>query len=134
MPWQRARRRGKRYFTDPKVAEFYERVRTAWLIEGRPRLDDAPITFRGVFVFGRKPSHLRKDGSLRQGALRFPLADLDNAIKGPLDALQDSSAGRFLFANDLQVVSISAGKRFAEAGEEAHCELAFSDELPTPDV
>lgn len=135
VPWQRARRRGNRYFTDPKVAEFYDRIRTAWLVEGRPRLDDAPLVMRAVFVFGRRKSHLTRRGELVKDAPRFPHCDLDNCVKGAIDAVQDSRDGsRYLFSNDLQIVSLSAAKRFAEPGEEPHSELYFADELPSPTV
>lgn len=122
VPWQRARRRGQRYFTDPKVAEYQERIRAAWMVEGRVSFDDmAVVVTRARFVFARKPSHLLKGGMPRKGAPAYPPPDVDNALKGVLDALNGHA-----YRDDCQVVHFDdVGKRYVDMGEEPHTELEF---------
>jgi Holliday junction resolvase RusA-like endonuclease len=118
VPWQRARRKGNRYFKAPNVVEYEQRVQAAWLVEGRPHLGTAPLRAEASFYFARPPSHLRGDGALRKGAPEFPSPDVDNLVKGVFDPLN-----RLAFADDRQVVELEARKAYAEPGDEPHTEL-----------
>lgn len=72
-----------------------------------------PIALTMEFLFARPPSHLRKDGIARPSAPLFPARpDLDKAIRSVGDALTG-----VVFADDAQVVSISAEKRYTSPAE-----------------
>lgn len=119
IPWQRARRNGKRYFNAEKVSEFQERVRAAWMVGGRLSFDPAePVALAATFVLGRPKSHFTKRGALTSSAPLFPRCDVDNLVKGVLDALNDC-----LYNDDSQVVRVDATKRYVSDGEGPSTEL-----------
>jgi Holliday junction resolvase RusA-like endonuclease len=123
VPNARARKgRGGNWYTPRPTVEFRERVQTAWLVEGKPSFGSAPLELSATFVFARKPSHLKADGTPRKGAPQFPprgSADLSNLVKNCEDALDG-----LLFENDTQVISYArVVKRYAFSDEEPHTEL-----------
>lgn len=63
------------------------------------------------FVFGRPPSHLKKDGSLRKGQRNQHLIkpDIDNLVK----AIHDSLTRAGVWGDDCEVVSLVAQKEYA---------------------
>jgi Holliday junction resolvase RusA-like endonuclease len=83
--------------------------------QARHKRTDGPVSLDIVTIFGRPPSHLRKDGSPRPSAKKFPpLADWDNVGKGISDAITDSGA---IWEDDDQVVDGRVRKRYAGPGE-----------------
>jgi Holliday junction resolvase RusA-like endonuclease len=115
IPWQRARRRGKRYFTDPKVAQYMDTVRWAWRAAGTIRLGAAPLRVEAVFHLTRPISHYRTGRNahvLGPNAPAFPTGkpDLDNLLK-ILDALSGLA-----FDDDAQIISASIEKTYAPQG------------------
>ncbi|MDO4708274.1 MAG: RusA family crossover junction endodeoxyribonuclease [Pseudomonadota bacterium] len=58
----------------------------------------------------------------RTGKLQAPRYDVDNAAKGPMDAI--TASGNF-WADDSQVVVLISAKRYAEPGEEAHTRVTI---------
>ncbi len=116
VAWQRARRRGNQHFTDPKVTEFQERVRQAWLVAGRPRLEGA-LTVSAMFLIPRPKSHYRVGkyaDLLRPQAPAHHTAkpDLDNLIKGAIDALSGLA-----YTDDAQVCCFSGVHKQWAAGD-----------------
>lgn len=94
------------------------------MVEGKPWLGDGPLAVSAEFVFARKRSHLRADGTVKPNAPHWPRPDVDNLLKAPLDALQGE---RMLFADDSQVVELGrVVKRYAGPGEEPRTELEVS--------
>ncbi len=126
VAWARARRRGGRYFTAPAQAEYAERVRQAWLIAGRPRLPDGSVlAVRADFHLARPASHYatgRNAGQLRRTAPAWPLGgpDVDNLLKGPLDALNGLA-----FDDDGQIGHAQVFRRYAGNGREPGTVLAL---------
>lgn len=116
VPWARARRRGSRYYTAPAQVEYAERVRQAWLIAGRPRLPEGwVLAVRADFYLERPASHWatgRNAGQLRASAPAWPCAkpDVDNLLKGPLDALNG-----LLFDDDARVGHAQVTRRYRSA-------------------
>jgi len=126
VAWARARRRGGRYFTGPAQAEYAERVRQGWLVAGRPRLPGGCVlAVRADFYLERPAGHWgagRNAGQLRPSAPRWPLGkpDVDNLLKGPLDALNG-----LLFVDDGQVGHAQVFRRYAGNGREPGTVLAL---------
>jgi len=126
VAWARARRRGGRYFTAPAQAEYAERVRQAWLVAGRPRLPrGCVLAVRGDFYLPRPASHYgtgRNAGQLRPSAPAWPLGkpDVDNLLKGPLDALNG-----LLFVDDGQIGHAQVFRRYAGSEREPGTVLAL---------
>lgn len=121
VPWQRARQNGRRHFTDPKVAEFKERVRVGWMVAGRRSFGNGPVVLTTArFVFARKRSHLLKGGGVAKGAPLWPPCDNDNLLKGALDALTGLA-----YDDDRQIVRYDGlvERRYVELGEEPFTEL-----------
>jgi Holliday junction resolvase RusA-like endonuclease len=124
VPLERARKgRGGHWYLPPASQEFRERVQTAWLVEGRPRLGELMLVLEAEFVCGRKPSHLKVDGTPRSGAPLMPPCDVTNLLKAVEDALQDQRSGTFMFRDDVQLVEVHGRKRYTEPGEEPHSEV-----------
>jgi Holliday junction resolvase RusA-like endonuclease len=118
VAWARARRKGKQYFTSPEVAEYRDRVQTAWLIEGRPNLGEGSLAATLWFVLPRPDSHWRANGELRKTAMEYPRQDVDNLAKGVLDALNTLA-----YHDDSQVTDLHVMKRYANQEEEPHTEV-----------
>jgi Holliday junction resolvase RusA-like endonuclease len=53
----------------------------------------------------------------RTGKLPFPIGDVDNYAKAPLDAI---TKGQLLWHDDKQIVTLQATKRYAIGSEEPH--------------
>lgn len=117
VPWERARRKGGRYFLSERQKDWRERVVTGWRVEGRPLLEDAALELEMLFVFER---------SERERNARFPKPDLDNLAKGVLDALNN-----LLYDDDCQVVRFAGlEKRWAHDGEEPHASVKVTPLCP----
>lgn len=98
-----------------KVGPWRERVALALSEEmnGAPTYE--PVRVAMEFLFPRPESHLRKDGSVKASAPRFPRRpDIDKLARAVLDA-----ATGVAIVDDAQVVRLSAFKRYAEPGEES---------------
>lgn len=122
VPKARARK-GKqgKWYTPAPTAEYQQRVQTAWLVEGRPNLGDAPLCATAEFVFARPASQVCKDGSPRASAATYPPTDVDNLAKGVLDALNGLA-----YTDDRQVVTLTVSKRYAAQAEEPHTALTLT--------
>lgn len=60
----------------------------------------------------------------KTGKKLWPKGDVDNYSKGPMDVMTKSDLGSF-WNDDDQVVWMTATKRYAEPGEEAHVTVYF---------
>jgi crossover junction endodeoxyribonuclease RusA len=125
VPWKRARSNGKRRYTDPAMAEYQERVRAAWMVEGRPELAGY-LALSATFVIERPKSHYgtgRNAGVLRPTAPEYPgVPDLDNYVKNVGDALNGLAWG-----DDAQIVClVGVQKVFAPYGHEPYTEVMAS--------
>lgn len=98
----------------PRVSRwgtYYGKKYTAWRRDAYPiaATYDGPKTDKPVAVFidtiATKP---------KTGKLSHPRGDVDNFVKGPLDAMTES--GKF-WNDDTQVVSLMTTKRYALPGE-----------------
>lgn len=99
---ERARKGKHGFYLPPRSVEFRERVREAWKAAGSPTVEGGlVVTVRGYW--SRPKSHYRtKAMLLRPDAPRFPRPDVDNLVKGILDALQGHA-----FEDDNQVVALA---------------------------
>jgi crossover junction endodeoxyribonuclease RusA len=95
VPNGRARKGRNGYYTPSDTREYRERVRQAWLLAGRPCLGSEPIAVSATF---------------HRASRR--VADLDNLLKGLLDALNGLA-----WDDDAQVVSF-AGVHRCDADED----------------
>lgn len=95
MPWKRARKSGKRHFTDSAMEAQQNAWKMAWrLAHGWRQLEYGPIEVVGaMFLTKRPPSHFLMDGSLSAAGRRsmWPDLDVDNALKLVLDALNKTA-------------------------------------------
>lgn len=121
VPWQRARRAGNRYFTDPKVALHERRVRDAWREAGARHLGGGALVVRAMFHLPRPKAHFgtgRNDGRLKARAvMALPTGkpDVDNLLK-VLDALNG-----WAWDDDAQIVRVvDLMKLYAPARDGAH--------------
>lgn len=115
VPWARARRRGRRYYTAPEVTTHRDAIRDAWIAAGRPCVTaEDPLSLSLTFYLARPGSHYRTGRNahrLRDGAPRFATGkpDIDNLQKLVLDALNG-----LLYRDDAQVICVAAaGKHWA---------------------
>lgn len=74
------------------------------------------VDVRVWWHFQRPPSHYRAGGRLREDALAEPRADVDNLLKGVLDALMEAWA----FGDDVMVRSSRLTKRFVSPRIKPH--------------
>ena len=72
---------------------------------------ESPVTVELVFTFSRPKSHVKSDGSLRNGFSEHHIQrpDVDKLSRAILDALTGIA-----YRDDSQVVSLSAVKRWGE--------------------
>lgn len=121
VPWARARRNGRRYFTSPEVAEHRRAIQRAWMAAGRPRAGGGvPLSMALLFFLERPTSHYRTGRNshlLRDDAPAAPIGkpDCDNLAKAPMDALNG-----LLYADDAQVICLASVAKY-------YCD---PDELP----
>ena len=67
-------------------------------------------------VFQRPPSHYKAAGKLREKAPQWPRPDIDNLLKGVMDALKTAAA----YEDDVVVVKGLVRKRYVSARVRAH--------------
>ena len=82
------------------VADWYDEA-------AEPTREAVSVNVR--FIFTRPKSHLRKDGTTRPAAPRFPATrpDVDKLVRAVLDALTGVA-----FVDDSQVVAVNALKEY----------------------
>lgn len=109
VPNQRARKgRGGHWYTPEKTRRYREVIQTAWMVEGRPRVEGR--LFAVMEFVCRAPGQL----------------DVDNLAKGVLDALTGLA-----YDDDKQVVRLVVTKRETDDGEEPHTTcIVRSDQAP----
>ena len=111
--------------TDDATRLGEARVIEAWMNAGSQRLSDGPVHLTVEVVVARPKSHYRVDGTLTAAGARslVPLRkpDLDNAIKLIMDALNGCAC-----RDDVDVVSISAWRRWCRAGEHEHTHVTVA--------
>jgi len=98
----------------PKVTRwgvYYGKRYTVWRKEAYPAAAayDGTPTDKPVVVLVEAVMTKPKTGKLQT-----PRGDIDNYVKGPLDAM---TAGKRFWKDDTQVVGLKAFKRYAEDGE-----------------
>jgi len=103
LPWARARRQGKRYFTPEAQTKMRAAIRDAFRSTGSPGFGPGFVRVRLTVVFQRPK---------RPNRLYPTKSDLDNHIK----QIQDSLNG-CAWDDDRQVVAIDADKRWTEPDE-----------------
>lgn len=96
QPWKRARRRGSRYFTDPKDEAAREAIRLAASSAYRGPPLTGPLRLRCGFVFKRQR---------KRDVWHAKRPDLDNCAKAIGDALNG-----VLWSDDAQIVELVATK------------------------
>jgi crossover junction endodeoxyribonuclease RusA len=101
VPNARARAGAHGHYTPRRTVEYRERVQATWMVAGRPSLGDAPFVLSASFY----------RSSRRE-------CDLDNLVKGVLDALNGLA-----WADDRQLVCLSGVHKFTVAAVEARTEL-----------
>jgi Holliday junction resolvase RusA-like endonuclease len=85
-------------------------------------VSDRAFTFGVHFVFRRPKSHVRANGELRSGAplVHTQRPDADNLLKAVQDALGSfRKRVPLVWADDSQIVSVDARKRWCALGEES---------------
>lgn len=104
-------------FTDPKTRSYSQQVQGEWIAAGRPVLEVGPYDLIVQAGWVRPGSHFRADGvSLSAAGRRAPFPgkpDLDNVVKGVLDALVAVGA----VPDDRHLVSLTAAKWWARTAE-----------------
>lgn len=110
---------------------FRDTIGTAWMVEGRPRLEGWLAIGAVRFVYARPTSHSHRDGRLRDDAPAFPpVGDLTNLLKAVEDALQDQRDGsRLMYADDAAIVRIDGPveRVYADRGEEPRTEIEIRE-------
>jgi Holliday junction resolvase RusA-like endonuclease len=138
MPTERARRGARgRWYTPGRTAEYRERVQQAWLLAHAQSFEDAPLSVSAQFYIARPKTHYgtgRNAHKIKPSATRIlPPGDVDNYLKGLLDALQGLA-----FNNDRQIVCLSGvNKHWATSSIGPHTtidlwearQLAIHDDL-----
>lgn len=113
--WKRARRNGRRYFTDPKQAEYQERVRAAYRdnafgIWG----PETALRVRLVFYLQIPPSWSRAKWESACSGELLPIGrrsgDVDNYTKAVADALNGVA-----YTDDAQIAVFTAIKYYDQA-------------------
>lgn len=85
--------------------------RHAIATEARAAMGDTPVltgpvVVSALFTFSRPPSHLRRDGTVKPAAPRYPRLDLDKLER----ACGDAISGGVVIADDSQIVAWHAHK------------------------
>lgn len=120
VAWARARRNGKRYFTDQRVTAHARRIQEAWMLAGRPSLGSQAVTISAYFYLPRPGSHYgtgRNATRLRKSAPGRPTCkpDVDNFVKLIGDALNELA-----WNDDAQIVCLSGiAKRYTAEGDQS---------------
>jgi Holliday junction resolvase RusA-like endonuclease len=99
-------------FTDHETRAYAQLVQVEWIAAGRPTLIDGPYRLRVQAGWVRPPSHLTTTGTVNAAGrrARYPgKPDLDNVVKGILDALVAVAA----IPDDRHLVHLEAAKWWA---------------------
>jgi Holliday junction resolvase RusA-like endonuclease len=103
VPNARARRGAHGFYTPKRTSEYRERVQAAWLLAGRPSLGSQAFAVSAQFYrFSRRA------------------ADLDNLVKGVLDALNGLA-----FVDDAQLVCLAGVHKLSCARGDDRTELSL---------
>jgi len=100
VPLQRSRTRSGRHYLPKRSRIYRELVQAEWMAAGRPSLGAAPFSLSARFI----------------GA--WPTADLDNLVKGVLDALNELA-----FDDDCQLVCIAGAHKLQADADGPRAEL-----------
>jgi Holliday junction resolvase RusA-like endonuclease len=108
-------------FTSQRTRAAETHTRQVWLAAGRPRID-GPLHLTVEVVVQRPQTHWKVDGTLSAAGERQPVParkpDLDNAVKLHMDALNGCA-----YRDDVDVVHLTAWRRWANAGEHPHTRI-----------
>ena len=123
VPWARTRGTGARRYTSPRYRAWSALAKQVIGLrpQGRPITEPQQLE---VTVVRPRPKRLREGG--RCCAPTRP--DLDNYIKGVLDALQ----GAGVLKDDALVVEVHARKVYAASGADPQVEVALIPHQHTP--
>lgn len=97
----------------PKATLLAENeIRRAWEQDGRPRLDEGPISLHVRLAVSRPKGHYTTKGELSAAGLRTPFParqkpDVDNALKLVMDALNTRA-----WRDDVQIISATVARRW----------------------
>lgn len=133
VPWARARRNGKRYYTDPDVTAHAKAIRQAWMAAGRPRIGETAAVSMLVQCFLERPAGHYRTGRnrhlVRDSAPEWPIGkpDADNLGKIVCDALNG-----LMYRDDAQVATLTVSKYFADVDEQPRTVLKAW--VPTPRI
>ncbi len=118
QPRHRTTRTGRHYLPSRHpVNQFKLTVQAAARAAGVKAIDGA-VDVAILAVFARPQSHVGRGGALRVSAPDYPghgSGDWDNLAKAVCDALTGIA-----WADDTQIVSGAAAKRYAQRGEQPH--------------
>ena len=126
VAWARSRHRGKRHFPAPGQEAWQIRVLAAAWSQAWQGAPPGPIGVLVVAVYARptrRPDSVTREAWGRNGRLWKPTRpDVDNVLKGTLDALQvpfRAKAGRSWLDDDGRVSAAPAIKVWGAPGEPA---------------
>lgn len=121
-----------RTFTDANTRRAEDRVYSAWMQAGQPRLPDGPVHATVEMALARPNGHYKRDGMLSAAGLRseYPTKkpDCDNVAKLVCDSLNGCA-----YRDDAHVVRLLVIKRWANPGEDEHTRV-WLDALSVPGV
>lgn len=128
VPQARARRgKNGHWYTPRQSQEFQERVRAAWMVEGRPRVEGW-FALSARFYMPRPVSHYRTGKHshlLSSNAPAFPSGcDVDNLLKGLVDALNPHGGESLAWDDDRKLVCLSGvHKLYADTLDDVRSDL-----------
>lgn len=118
--------RSRRAYTDNATQRAEGSVQIAWIMAGRPRMEDGPIALLVEVVMRRPESHWKRNGTLSAAGERstWPTKkpDWDNVAKLVADALNGAA-----YRDDSQIVTAHTIKRWANPGEHEHTRIVIRE-------
>ena len=108
--WKRARRKGKRYFTDPIMASYQQAVQWSAKQAGATVLEGPVIVLIQVYLpIPKSFSQKRRMEALNRVTRPMPKGDIDNIAKQVMDALNGIAYG-----DDRQVTDLAISRFYAQ--------------------